>query len=140
MARSAFEVIGSFVAAINARDISAMRSLMTEDHTFIDARGTRYYGADLNIDNWKNFFVAFPQYWISITSSFAYNDRVGLFGEAGGKWRVDGTVIPGSWKVTAGWLAEIENGKVSRWEIFCDTAWATPPTQKEAPLLSIVEV
>jgi ketosteroid isomerase-like protein len=143
MARSAFEVVGSFVSAINAHNLTALRSLMTEDHAFTDARGTKFFGADLMIDNWRQFFHAYPQYWISIDTNLAYGDHVGLFGESGGKWRVDGTIIPGSWKVTAAWLAEIENGKVRSWTICCDTAWVTPPSQRKttsSPSLSIVEV
>ena len=143
MSRSAFELIGSFVSAINAHNLTAMRSLMTEDHVFTDARGTKFFGADRMIDNWRQFFLAYPQYWISIDTNLAYGDRVGLFGEAGGKWRVDGTIIPGSWKVSAAWLAEIEDGKVRGWSICCDTAWMTPPPQRKAnfvPTLAIVEV
>ena len=140
MARAAFEVIGSFVSAINAHDLTALRSLMTDDHTFTDARGTKYFGADLMIDNWRQFFHAFPHYWISIDTSLAYADSVGLFGEAGGKWRVDGTIIPGSWKVAAAWLAEVDGRKVRSWRIFCDTEWASPPEPKGAPMLAIVEV
>src|SRR5690348_4277871 len=94
MARLPLEVVGSFISAINGRDLSALRSLMTEDHVFIDARGTRFSGAQTMIDNWRNFFYAYPQYWISIDSNFGDGNRVALFGTAGGKWRVDGNVIP----------------------------------------------
>lgn len=143
MARSSFEIIGSFVSAINGHNLTTIRSLMTDDHVFTDARGTKFFGADRMVENWRQFFNAYPQYWISIDTSLAYGDRVGLFGEAGGKWRVDGTIIPGSWKVSAGWLAEIEDGKVRSWTVCCDTTWTTPPNQKKASLLqhlAIVEV
>ena len=139
MARLPLEVVGSFISAINGRDLSALRSLMTEDHVFIDARGTRYSGAQTMIDNWQNFFYAYPQYWISIDSNFADGKRVALFGTAGGKWRVDGHVIPGSWEVTAAWVAEVENGKVRRWSVTCDTGWATPPQPKtESSTMALV--
>lgn len=141
MRSAALEVVGSFISAINGRDLPAMRSLMTADHVFTDARGTRFCGADVMVESWKNFFYAYPQYWISIDSNFAEGSRVALFGTAGGKWRVDGTVIPGTWKVTAAWLAEVENGKVRAWSICCDTAWATPPQQKvELAPLAVMEV
>lgn len=103
---------------------------MSPDHVFTDARGTRFCGADVMVESWKNFFYAYPQYWISIDSNFSDGNRVALFGTAGGKWRVDGTVVPGSWKVTSAWRAEVEYGKVRCWSIFCDTAWATPPQHK----------
>ena len=106
---------------------------------FIDARGTRFSGAQTMIDNWRNFFYAYPQYWISIDSNFADGSRVALFGTAGGKWRVEGNVIPGSWEVTAAWVAEVDNGKVRRWSVFCDTGWATPPQPKmESSAMALV--
>lgn len=139
MARSPLEVTGAFIAAINAMDLSALRSLMTEDHVFTDARGVDYAGAEKMMENWQQFYYAYPKYWISINSNFASGNRVALFGSAGGKWRVDGTVIPGSWMVKAAFLAEVERDKVRRWSIFCDTVWATPPAQPELPPLAILE-
>lgn len=130
MSRSALEAAGSFISAINGRDLLTLRTLMSADHVFTDAHGTRYCGSEVMVENWKNFFQAYPQFWISIDSSFAEGNRVALFGTAGGKWRVDGTVVPGSWKVTAAWLVEVEYGKIRRWSIFCDTTWAMLPQQK----------
>jgi hypothetical protein len=40
MSKSPGEVVRAFVAAINAGDPSTLRELMTEDHTFTDARET----------------------------------------------------------------------------------------------------
>jgi ketosteroid isomerase-like protein len=140
MRRSPLEVTGAFVAAINAMDLPALRFLMTEDHVFTDARGVEYAGADKMIDSWQKFFYSYPKYWISIDSNFSAGSRVALFGTAGGKWRVRGTVVPGSWRATAAWLAEVDRDKVRRWSVFCDTAWVTPPVQPEYPMPSIVEV
>jgi ketosteroid isomerase-like protein len=140
MSRSAQETVGSFISAINGQDFLTLRTLMSADHVFVDARGTRYCGAEVMLENWKQFFYAYPQYWISIDSNFADGNRVALFGTAGGKWRVDGTVIPGSWSVTAAWVADVENGKIRRWSVFCDTGWTTPPQQKvEAASAVLVE-
>jgi len=133
MARSPLEITGAFISAINARDLTALRSLMTDDHIYTDARGTKFMGADSMIENWICFFNAYPQYWIHIDSSFTNGDRVALFGEAGGKWRIDGRIQPGSWKVSASWLAEVERGKVRRWSIFCETEWTAPPMFRFVP-------
>jgi hypothetical protein len=54
---------------------------------------------------------------------------VALFGEAGGGWRVNEVVHPKRWTVLAAWLAEIEEEKINRWSVFCDTAWANPPDE-----------
>jgi ketosteroid isomerase-like protein len=140
MRRSPLEVTGAFIAAINATDLTALRLLMTDDHVFTDARGTEYTGAGKMIDSWQNFFYAYPRYWISIDTNFLSGNRVALFGTAGGKWRVAGTVVPGSWQVNAAWLAEVERDRVRRWSIFCDTTWVTPPLQPEYPPPAIMEV
>jgi ketosteroid isomerase-like protein len=139
MPRTPIEIIGAFVSAINAMDLDALRALMTDDHVFTDARGTSYSGAERMMDNWKKFFHAYPRYWISVDSSLVKGYRVALFGNAGGKWRVSGTVVPGSWQVSAAFLAEVNKDKVSRWSIFCDTSWVTPPLQPEYPPPAIVE-
>ncbi|HTV15556.1 MAG TPA: nuclear transport factor 2 family protein [Acidobacteriaceae bacterium] len=140
MPRSPLEVTGAFVAAINAMDLPALRFLMTNDHVFTDARGTVYAGADKMIDGWQQFFYAYPKYWISIDSNFQSGSRVALFGTVGGKWRVNGTVVPGSWQANAAFLAEVDRDRIRRWSIFCDTSWVSPPVQPEYPVPSIVEV
>jgi ketosteroid isomerase-like protein len=139
MARPPMEVTGAFISAINAGDLTALRALMTPDHTFTDARGASFTGADLMQKNWELFLQAFPKYWIHIDRGIADGNRIALFGEAGGKWRVDGQILPESWKTTAAWFAEIEADKVRRWTVFCDTSWGTPPEPKPIPALAIVE-
>lgn len=135
MPESPIDVAGAFVKAINQEDLTAMRAAMTEDHTFTDAQGKTYSGAEKMISGWKHFFDAYPGYWIRVGAAFVDGCRVALFGEAGGKWKIEDRVLPESWSVTAAWLAEVENGKVKKWSVFCDTKWATapvtPPTTAE---------
>jgi ketosteroid isomerase-like protein len=140
MPRSPIEVAAAFVSAINAMDLNALRILMTEDHVFTDARGASYSGADSMLENWQKFFFAYPKYWISVDHSLVKGYRVALFGNAGGRWRVKGTVVPGSWQVNAAFLAEVNKDKVSRWSVFCDTDWVTAPVQPEYPAPTIIEV
>lgn len=123
-------VAHAFVAAINAADVTALRALMTEDHTFTDALGHSFSGADPMIAGWRHFLHAYPDYWIRIDYTLAEGRQVALFGEAGGKWRLDERVLPGTWRVAAAWLAAIDDGCVKSWSVFCDTAWATPPKER----------
>ena len=118
----------NFVAAINAADLTTLRELMTGDHTFTDARSLSFTGADKMIAGWQYFFQAFPNYRIHIDHTFTQANRVALFGHAQGGWRIDGKILPGNWRVNAAWLAEIADSKVHHWTVFCDTAWAAPPT------------
>jgi ketosteroid isomerase-like protein len=115
----------AFLAAINAADTTAMRALMTDDHTF--TLGHSFSGAETMLSGWQHFFHVYPGYRITIDRTFADADRVALFGKAEGGWRVNDVVIPQRRSVPAAWRAEVHSGKVRRWTVFCDTAWATPP-------------
>ena len=127
MPESPSEVVRAFVSAINAGNVSALRALMTDDHTFTDARGNSFSGAEKMYSGWQHFFHAYPDYKISVNRTFADGNQVALFGEASGKWRVNEGILPQSWKVAAAWLAEVETGKIKTWSVFCDTSWASPP-------------
>ena len=132
MSKTPDDVARAFVAAINAEDLNALRALMTDDHTFTDARGMTFSGADKMIAGWQYFFRAYPDYWIHIDQSFANGSEVALFGGAGGKWRVNDRILDKNWTVAAAWLAEVESGKIRHWSIFCDTAWIKPPQSNES--------
>lgn len=127
MPKTPEEVAHAFVAAINAEDPNALHDLMTEDHTFTDALGNSFSGADKMRFGWQHFFRAYPGYRINIQHTFAAANRVALFGDANGGWRVDDIVLPQRWTVSAAWLAEVENEQIRHWTVFCDTSWANPP-------------
>lgn len=127
MPDSPIDVVLAFIAAINAGDPNALRSLMTEDHTFTDALGNSFSGAEKMFSGWQHFFHAYPNYRINIKQTFADGNKVALFGDAEGGWRVNNQVLPQRWKVSAAWLAQVEAGKIRQWSVFCDTGWATPP-------------
>ena len=126
---SSRDIALAFVAAINAGDATGLRQFMTDDHTFTDALGNTFTGAEKMVSAWQHFFHAFPGYRIEIKQSFAEGPKVALFGEALGGWRVKDAVLGQRWRVRAAWLAEIEAEKIKRWSVFCDTSWAKPPQQ-----------
>ena len=128
MTISPLNVALAFVEAINAADLTALRRLMTEDHVFTDALGSSFSGADQMIAGWQQFLRMFPGYRIQVDHSFADAGSVALFGRAEGKWRVGDRILPGSWSVAAAWLAEVDDGHVKQWRVFCDTGWASPPS------------
>lgn len=122
------EVVGAFVAAINAADLDAIQGLMTADHTFTDdARGNSFSGVGKMRLGWQHFFHAYPDYRIGVRHSFAEGNQVALFGEAAGRWRVNDAVHSQRWTIPAAWLAEVENERIKNWTVFCDTNWASPP-------------
>lgn len=89
MPASPIDVALAFIAAINAGDANALRSLMTEDHTFTDALGNSFSGAEKMFSGWQHFFHTYPEYRITIKHSFADGNKVALFGDAEGGWRVN---------------------------------------------------
>src|SRR5690349_15914434 len=108
MTNSTTDVVFAFVAAINAGDANALRALMTEDHTFTDARGNSFRGAEKMFSGWQHFFHAYPDYRINVRHSFTDGNKVALFGEAEGGWRVNNQILSKRWTVSAAWLAEVE--------------------------------
>lgn len=116
----------AFVVAINAGDLTALRDLMTEDHTFTDPLGNNFSGAEAMISGWRDFLHAFPEYRIDIRHTVSDAIFVGLFGRASGKRRTGASVSAESWSVSAAWLVEVESGRVRHWTVFCDTSWANP--------------
>ena len=132
MPTSPLDVVNLFVTAINNEDVAAMRAVMTDDHTFTDALGKSFSGAEAMIAGWKQFFDAYPGYTIQFDEAVVEGFRVALFGRASGMWKVADPLRSETWSVPAAWLAEIEGGKVKSWTVYCDTGWAKPPVQEKA--------
>lgn len=124
MPNSALEIAQAFIAAINAEDVASLGNLMTEDHTFVDALGNSFSGAETMLVGWRQFFHAFPAYRITIAHAFCEGDRAALFGDAQGRRRVNGRVADDSWRTPAAWLATVRRGRVAEWRVFCDTGWS----------------
>ena len=127
MSKSPGEVVRAFVAAINAGDPSTLRELMTEDHTFTDARGNSFSGSEKMRAGWQHFFHAYPGYQINIAHTLEQGNRVALFGDASGRWRINDSIHPQRWTIPAAWLAEVEKEQIKNWTVFCDTNWVNPP-------------
>lgn len=128
MSKSVLEVAQAFVAAINAEDLEALGDLMTNDHTFVDALGNRFSGAQTMVAGWRQFFDAFPGYRIAVVHALSDGDRAALFGEAQGRRRINGLVTDDFWQTPAAWLATVRSEKIAEWRVFCDTGWAKAPS------------
>jgi ketosteroid isomerase-like protein len=113
-ARVSIGTFEQFVAAINAHDLEAMTSLMTQDHLFVDTMGNRVHGAQSMHAGWRGYFAMCPDYWIRIRNSVSERDTVLATGEAGG------TIDDVSWRTPAAWEAVIRGGAVAEWRVFAD--------------------
>jgi len=114
-------VFKSFVKAINQADLTELESLMTEDHTFIDAAGTKETGRKKMIEGWSSYFKMFPDYKIEIEDIIQENEIVGAFGTASGTYNGKRGLVPENIiKMPAAWRAVIKGGKVKNWQVYAD--------------------
>ncbi len=91
---------------------------MSDGHTFMDAHGRQVSGKEKMIAGWRGYFEWFPDYYIEVTEVFEDEDKLALFGFAGGTFKnKEGE----SWRLPAAWKAEVKDGRVSLWEVFADT-------------------
>ena len=118
---SSHSVVEAFIAAINRRDPAGLSALMSEDHTFVDARGTTTTGRDDMLACWKEFFRMFPDYKIQIEKLLADNRVVAIFGSSSGTYNGKrGMVAENMIAMPAAWKARVENGKIKLWQVYAD--------------------
>lgn len=121
------DVVRRFIAAINAHDTEALLALMTEDHEFLDATGDRISGLEPLRSAWRGYFAWFPNYEIHAEEIFWKGNIVAALGYAGGTFAPGvGSVMENTWRLPAAWRAEVRDGRVASWQVYCDTepVWA----------------
>lgn len=112
------ETIFAFIDAINARDLSALGDLMSDDHKFIDAHGNEVCGRDQMLAGWRGYFEWFPDYEIEVTDVFEHEEAFALLGFAGGSFRRD---PERRWRLPAAWKAVVKDERIALWQVFADT-------------------
>ncbi len=115
------ETINNFVAAINAHDMEALVSLMSEDHVFIDAFGESWESRPTMRRAWKGYLEWFPDYNIFVAETFVSGNVVVMLGTASGTYAVDGDLPPENhWELPAAWKGVVRDGQVSHWQVYAD--------------------
>ena len=115
------DVVEAFIAAINRRSPAEIAELMTEDHAFVDSRGRVESGREHMTAGWDGYFRLFPDYRIVAESLLADGPLVAVFGSASGTYSGRrGPVAENRIEMPAAWRAVVENGKVSRWQVYAD--------------------
>jgi ketosteroid isomerase-like protein len=112
------ETVLAFVDRINAHDLEGLGALMSDDHTFIDAHGNQISGREQMIAGWQGYLEWFPDYSIEVTEVFEREDKLALFGFAGGSFK---NKKGENWRLPAAWKALVKDGRVSLWQVFADT-------------------
>jgi ketosteroid isomerase-like protein len=103
-----------FNERINARDLTGLGELMTEDHTFIDIPGEVHEGRNRMITGWFEFFSKYPDYRNNFTKVETRSNLVIMIGFSECSHDpLDGPAI---------WTAKIRNGKVTEWRVYEDNS------------------
>ena len=107
------ETILAFIDRINAHDLEGLGALMSDDHTFMDAHGNQVSGREKMIAGWHGYLEWFPDYSIEVTEVFEDDDKLALFGFAGGSFKnKEGE----TWRLPAAWKARASsNGSQSQY-------------------------
>lgn len=115
------ETVLQFMDRINQRDVDALAELMTEGHVFIDSLGQSVRGREKMQAGWRGYYAFCPDYQVSYEEVFQNENRVAVFGSAGGTIAVNGKLPPeNKWQVSAAWLAVVENSLVKEWRVYAD--------------------
>jgi ketosteroid isomerase-like protein len=102
-----------FNLRITARDLEGLCALMTEDHVFIDAAGTRIEGREQAQAAWQRFFEAFADYENVFGSIACDGDRVSIAGHS--------TCSDARLAGPALWSALVRGERVAEWRVYDDT-------------------
>ena len=115
------EVVAAFIATINRHDPAALAELMSEDHTFIDSSGRRVSGRKEMIEGWKAYFAMFPDYRILVDTTLTDNGAIAIFGSVSGTYNGKRGLVPKNRiAMPAAWKANVADGKVKLWQVYCD--------------------
>ncbi|MGE3167028.1 MAG: nuclear transport factor 2 family protein [Planctomycetota bacterium] len=115
------ELVLRFLEAINAQDVPAIVSLMTDDHRFVDSLGVGVQGAETLREGWQAYFRVVPDYQIELRESYGDGSVVVLLGVARGTYTTDGTLrAADAWETPAAWRAVVRGDRIAEWQVYAD--------------------
>jgi ketosteroid isomerase-like protein len=98
---------------INAANLRALVSLMSEDHEFIDAEGVVVSGKPACLAAWRGFFRSFPGYRNTFDTFLERGPTIVFTGRSD---------CPGHPELTgpALWFAKISGDRLTTWQVYVD--------------------
>ena len=109
----------SFIDAINRRDLDALSALMNGDHRLEVFEEEPLVGKNANADAWRGYFDGFPRYVIYPHRIAETNGSVAILGHTTGSHL--GLPDDEERTLTLIWIADINNGTVTRWKLVQDS-------------------
>lgn len=101
-----------FNERINARDLTGLGEMMTEDHVFIDIPGEVHEGRSPMVLGWFDFFKTYPDYRNNFTHIQVKDGLVIMVGFSECSYNpLDGPAI---------WTAKIRDGRIAEWRVYDD--------------------
>lgn len=111
---SAEVVVVAFNDCINARDVSGLGALMTDDHAFVDSANTATRGKADCVRAWTRFFAAFPDYRNRFERIVVDGNVVAIAGRSEcSDARLSGPAL---------WSATVRDNQVAKWRVYEDIA------------------
>jgi uncharacterized protein (TIGR02246 family) len=119
------EVVMAFIGRINAHDVDGLCRLMSPDHVFVDAQGSRWQGVEAMRAAWTGYFQWFPDYRISHEQFLQNGNLVAVFGTASASSAVrESSAQANGWQAPAAWMAVVRDGLVAEWRVYADNEGA----------------
>ncbi len=116
------QIVYDFVGALNEHNVDTIYSLMSDDHTFIDAHGNKVSGKEKMKAGWAGYFQWFPDYKIEITDIFSNGDMLAAFGFASGTFKgIKADKNENHWRLPASWKILLSDHKIKLWQVYADT-------------------
>ena len=110
----------SFIDCVNRTDLEGLTALLHPDHSLVVHDEAPVVGRDANVDAWRGYFTAFPSYVIYPRVLIEHGPRVAVLGNTTGSH----LNLPDEdeLKLVVIWIAEVEEGRLSRWQVCEDSA------------------
>jgi ketosteroid isomerase-like protein len=109
----------SFIDCINRSDLDGLTSLMADDHALVVLDEAPLVGRRANQDAWQGHFSAFPEYVVYPRHVVSSGSSVAVLGVTTGSH----LGLPDAEELKLGvvWLAEVVDGRLTRWHVADDT-------------------
>jgi ketosteroid isomerase-like protein len=109
----------SFIDAINRGDVDRLGELMTEHHHLDVFDEPPLRGREANLDAWRGYATAFPQYVIYPERIVEHDGQVAVLGHTTGSHLGLQDVDEMAMRVI--WRASVDAGKLTCWQLLDDT-------------------
>ena len=109
----------SFVDCVNRGDVDGLSLLIADDHTLQVLDEPPLVGRYANLDAWKEYLSAYPEYMIHVHDIAWSGDRVAVLGHTTGSH----LALPDDEEslLTVIWIGVDADGLLGRWQVYEDT-------------------